>query len=220
MGDVTPINGGSPRIGTDPATGEIVRRCKAKTSRGSQCKKNAIKGGVVCRAHGGANPQAQRKALVRAEIQTWGFTDELVDPGTTLLRLLAQSYRRAAWLAELQRQAYEAADQSPVERWQAPAGILALVGKVYRTTQDGNTIEAHEAIRGLTQLEAAERKFCGDLATKAIAAGLAERQVQLMEQQSIVVVNAVLYALNRRGLVGPELLEAQNDVSSYLLEHG
>lgn len=49
------------------------RRCTAHTARtGEQCKRWAIKGGNVCRVHGGAAIQVQRKARER-------FND-LVDP--------------------------------------------------------------------------------------------------------------------------------------------
>ena len=48
-------------------------QCKAKSSQtGSQCKRHAIKGGVVCATHGGRAPQVKRKAASRVA--------ELVDP--------------------------------------------------------------------------------------------------------------------------------------------
>jgi hypothetical protein len=40
-----------------------------------------------------------------------------------------------------------------------------------------------EAIRGLADLEAKERERCANFATKAIAAGLAERTVRIAERQ-------------------------------------
>ena len=48
-------------------------RCKAKSKRSQErCKKDAMKGGTVCRAHGGAAPQVKAKALERIKA--------LVDP--------------------------------------------------------------------------------------------------------------------------------------------
>ena len=48
-------------------------QCKAKAKgSGRRCKKNAIRGGAVCRSHGGAAPQVKRKAQERLAI--------LVDP--------------------------------------------------------------------------------------------------------------------------------------------
>ena len=52
-----------------------------------------------------------------------------------------------------------------------------------------------EAIRGLAELEAKERERCAGFATKAIAAGLAERQVHLAEpqgEQIAMVIRAFL----------------------------
>lgn len=40
-------------------------RCSATNRQGNQCGKAAIKGGSVCRMHGGAAPQVQRKAAER-----------------------------------------------------------------------------------------------------------------------------------------------------------
>jgi hypothetical protein len=44
-----------------------------------------------------------------------------------------------------------------------------------------------EAIRGLADLEAKERERCANFATKAIAAGLAERTVRVAELRSSLV---------------------------------
>jgi len=39
--------------------------CKAHTSSGKPCKAPAIKGGVVCKVHGGAAPQVREAARLR-----------------------------------------------------------------------------------------------------------------------------------------------------------
>ncbi len=42
--------------------------CRAKSSRtGAPCKKQAIKGGVVCEVHGGAAPHVRAAALARIQ---------------------------------------------------------------------------------------------------------------------------------------------------------
>lgn len=42
-------------------------QCKAHTSAGNPCRRNAILGGVVCASHGGSTPQVQRKARQRLD---------------------------------------------------------------------------------------------------------------------------------------------------------
>jgi len=63
-----------PARGTGaPLSANPERRCIAKSKHtGGQCKKAAMKGGRVCRAHGGAAPQVKRLATQRLE--------DLVDP--------------------------------------------------------------------------------------------------------------------------------------------
>lgn len=56
---------------TDPSTTE-ARRCTAHRKNGDRCKRAPIRGGAVCRFHGGAAPQVQKAAAIRLA--------ELVDP--------------------------------------------------------------------------------------------------------------------------------------------
>ncbi len=60
------------------------RRCRAKLSDGSrQCRNAPIRGGTVCRYHGGAAPQVQASARERLEA--------LVDPAITGLQTALDS---------------------------------------------------------------------------------------------------------------------------------
>jgi hypothetical protein len=61
--------------------------------------------------------------------------------------------------------------------------VAALIGHTYTSTKDGDVFATGEAIRGLARLEAEERDRCASFAAKAVAAGLAERQVRLAERQ-------------------------------------
>jgi hypothetical protein len=71
-------------------------RCKATSKQtGQQCKNWAIKGGEVCRNHGGGAPAVNAKAAIRAEVLEWGLGTATVDPGEVLLRLVTQSAARA-----------------------------------------------------------------------------------------------------------------------------
>lgn len=44
---------------------ELQTRCSARRKSGSECKNWAIRGGAVCRMHGGGAPQVKRKAAQR-----------------------------------------------------------------------------------------------------------------------------------------------------------
>ena len=57
-----------------------------------------------------------------------------------------------------------------------------MVGNTYGAAKDIGVYVTGEAIRGLADLEAKERDRCGSFATKAIAAGLAERIVRVAER--------------------------------------
>ena len=79
----------------------IAVRCVGTAkSTCARCKRSAIPGGTVCGMHGGKAPQVQRKALVRAEVMSWGLSDVTVDPGETLLKLVTQSAARAQRYAD------------------------------------------------------------------------------------------------------------------------
>lgn len=54
------------------------RICSAKRSNGTPCKSAAIRGGTVCRVHGGSAPQVRRKAEERLKA--------LVDPAIVALQ--------------------------------------------------------------------------------------------------------------------------------------
>ena len=178
-------------------TAALKVRCKATSNKGEQCKRYAIKGGTVCRSHGGAAPQVKARADITYEAMSWGFTDKTVDPGETLLRLVTQSAARA--------QRYAAELEKLVE--ESPSLREALVADIWIQPERGEAYKAGEYIRGLAKLEAEERDRCANFATKAIAAGLAERQVRLAEQQGAAMFEMVKKALNEVTLT-PEQSQA------------
>jgi hypothetical protein len=92
------------------------------------------------------------------------------------------------------------AARSDLERVFAVGGVGALIGVKRDADRFGRIYETEEAIRGLAQLEAAERDRCVSFATKAIAAGLAERQVRLAERQGALLAGAVRGILDDLGL--------------------
>jgi hypothetical protein len=108
-----------------------------------------------------------------------------------------------------------AAARLAVDRVFATGGVAALVGYRFDADRWGRVFAVDEGIRGLARLEAEERDRCAGFAAKAVAAGLAERQVRLAErqgQQMWAVFARVLDALGlseeQRARV-PGVLEAE-----------
>lgn len=156
------------------------RKCKANKVNGDPCPNWAMKGGMVCHAHGGKAPQVKARADVRYELENWGLTDELVNPDETLLKLVSQSARRV--------DRYSAEIEAEVEKHDG-----SLQQALLENTMFG------EQIRKMVKLEAEERDRCANFATKAIKAGIAERQVRLAERQedlAVAMLRAALAELN------------------------
>jgi hypothetical protein len=186
--------------------------CTANSKRsGRQCRALALKGSepLRCRTHIGSK-KARTRAEVRAELQAWRVGDETADPNQVLLRLMTQSFRRAAyygWLLE------EAQNDAGTELKDL---IGTLIGhKIGAAGKDGVLYEAEEAIRGLVTLEGQERDRAARFAKLAIDAGIADRIVKLEEDKAAAVVGLirrVLVALGHNpadpataALVGREL---------------
>ncbi|MEA5366088.1 hypothetical protein VA596_41630 [Amycolatopsis sp., V23-08] len=192
------------------------------------CINPPIKGGKVCHAHGGRAPQVKARAAVRAELAAWGLGDSKVDPGEVLLRLVSQSAARVELYGVLLAEAYDAAERlkaaheaeqlietaeqtdderaavqvarDDLRRIFNTGGVAALVGNTYGDAKGGGIYATGEAIRGLAKLEADERDRCANFAAKAVAAGLAERQVRLAEKQVQVALAAIDAALEAAGV--------------------
>jgi hypothetical protein len=178
----------------------------------------AIPGGTVCRWHGGGAKQVKVKAAIGAEVLNWGLGDTTVDPGEVLLRLVTQSAARAEMYARLPQEAFDAAERlkqahaagtlelgddnemsetarRDLDRIFNTGGVAAFVGNTYGAAKDVGVYVTGEAIRGLADLEAKERERCANFATKAVAAGLAERTVRIAERQGQLMMEMVQAAL-------------------------
>lgn len=173
----------------------------------------------MCPSHGGQLPQVKSSALVRNELSRWGLLDAKEDPGEVLLRLVAQSSRRVNQYSRLLEELYEqeALVGQDGPSLPLPAGIQALIGATFSSTAEGRVYKTGEQIRGLVRLESEERDRCASMATKAIAAGLAERQVRIAEQQGQAIIEAIQAALDAAGVKGPERVLAQNAAAERLL---
>lgn len=168
----------------NPSGSKTRRTCTGHKGDGTPCGNPPARGANVCHFHGAKAPQVAKRAIVRAELEAWGLTDQTVDPGVMLLRLVAQSARRAARYADLLEADY------------ADKQIAALIGSSF--DEDGH--KSGEYIKGLAALEAAERDRCANFAAKAVSAGVAERAVRVAEQLGgalTVFVRALLTDLGR-----------------------
>lgn len=159
-------------------------QCSASTRSGDRCRNNPIAGGTVCRMHGGANPKTAAKAAVRAEVAAWTLGQAVDDPGEVLLRLVTQSRIRADRYATLIAEKVDELGASSLED--------ILIGDTMAMSMEGMSVKTGEYIRGLVQLENQERDRLATFATKAIAAGLAERQVRLAERQGALLAQVMV----------------------------
>jgi hypothetical protein len=87
-----------------------------------------------------------------------------------------------------------------LQRIFATGGVSALIGHQYAADKEGGVFATGEAIRGLVQLEAQERDRAAGMAAKAVAAGLATRQVELAERQGALVADVIRGVLGDLGL--------------------
>lgn len=146
------------------------RRCVARTKHGpnagQRCGKPALAGSTCCKSHL-KNRKAVENAAVRSEVSKWVPGEAVDDPGDTLLVLLTQSRQRMIMYAETVEQMVAAADGDLQK---------ALVGNVYTTTADGDTVKIGEYLRAMLQAEERERERCARFAELAIRAGIAERE--------------------------------------------
>lgn len=171
-----------------PDADRCIGTIRSGPRRGEPCKRARYRGTTVCLSHGAAAPQVRAKADIRSELSRWAPGETTVDPGEILLRLITQSYARLEMYAvELDRVVGESETLKE-----------ALIGKIY-----GEFGEAGEYVKGLVVLEAQERDRCANFATKAIAAGLAKRQVEVAEMHAALMMKALDAALVTAG-VAPE----------------
>lgn len=111
----------------------MKRRCKAKNRQGNRCSRAPIAGGYVCKLHGGASPNAQRKAAERLA--------DLIDPDRAL--------REAARIAYSDiRDLFDAdGNLKPIKDWpdHAAAGVSAVeIVKKNLAAGDGQVDTVHK----------------------------------------------------------------------------
>ena len=177
------------------------RGCAAHTKAGNLCDQPAVDGTDLCRIHPG-RPLAEHKArgAVVTAIRRWGIDDLPEDPGLLLLKLTS--------ITEWNRQGYEAEIDRIITEGDYRNLSDALVGESVVVDKNGSPHVVGEYVRGIVQLEQAERKLAAELSIKALAANVAERQVRLAEQQGQLVAKAIRLVLADLGhdVASPEVL--------------
>jgi hypothetical protein len=141
-------------------------------------------------------------------VQAWGLDQPDVDHAAVLGALVAMAAGRVRLVsAQLQAQfeAYaelgeDAADEDGLVAM--PGGIRALIGYKYGLTKDGDRLPIEEATRGLAAYEAEWSDRLARYSKMALDAGVAERQVRVLEDQATLVASVLRAALDECGLSG------------------
>jgi len=174
-------------------------RCNGTNRAGEPCKLPPIKGGTVCRMHGGASPQARaaaakrvaeaeaQKEMARAMVTLGSPVD--VDPAKALLDEIAVTYGHVQWLRS------KVQELSPGEL-------------VWGVTQTDNGVGPQGPVDMTTEKSApnvwyslymTEREHLVKVSAAALRAGIEERRIKIAEDQGnmvAAVLQRILAALN------------------------
>jgi hypothetical protein len=163
--------------------------CTATNRHGEPCRNHPIRGGTVCRAHGGATPQAraaanrrlaeqkEARALRRGLAAAYGENVPHIDHRDAMLRAVSWKY---AEVLALRAKVAELDDADHIwGRTREKTG-----GEDYGTTEEA---KPHIWWTMLRQAEEQLVKF----AAAASAAGCEERRIALAEQQGDMLAGAL-----------------------------
>ncbi len=187
-------------------------KCGGHNRQGEPCGNPAGKGtdhlGVGnCTNHGGSTPSGRKHAqteLAKRAVQTYGLPRE-VAPDVALLEEVHRTAGHVAWLQQI---------VAGLEEGDLVWGQVQMVDK--GSGQFGGVDTTYSAqVNVWLDLYRQERKHLTDVCKAALAAGIAERQVKLAEQQGALiaqVISRILDDLNltseQRALV-PEVVPRQ-----------
>lgn len=183
---------------------ECTRNVK-QSRGGGRCHGPSITGTDACRMHVG-----KRTELAKAQgqaITAWSALSGQATISSTeaVLGMLQMSWLRAHTYAQLLEEQVSAAQQARRQNGDGDgfgggsgdvgAGA-GLVGHTYGSTKD-SVYASGEAVRGLAQLEAAERDRCVRYAKAAHDMGIAEAQVKIAEGQGRLLAEVIRRVLDR-----------------------
>jgi len=193
---VPPHASGPARTTPCGECGELHLRCIAHRRDGKPCTMQAVRGGEVCRMHGGQAPQVRAAAdrrvaeqAARAAVATYGLPRD-IDPGDALLEEVCRTAGHVAWL-EQQVRALSPDELVWGRSEEVEKGASEFPGT--DTTQKA-------APNVWVVLYRDERKHLVDVCKAAIAADIDERRVRLAERQGVLIADVI-----RRMLEDPEL---------------
>lgn len=174
-------------------------RCGAKTRSGGRCKKRPLIGGVRCRNHGGASPQALKKAerrLAMAEFRkTYGEPEGNEDPAEIILREIRWSSAHVLFLREkVQAESPEALVWNKTEEVEHQGGEWP-----------GTDVKSAAAPSMWIKLYDAERDRLFSQLSLAAKIGLEERQIRIAERQAEMMFKALNAALDQLGLTDAQI---------------
>lgn len=197
------------------------RQCTAKAKQsGNRCKRAPAQGATVCNIHGGAAGPVKAKAAERTQQEAARRAlmalgePEPIDPAQALLDLIAWKYGEVRWLRDKVQ-----AVKDEVLVWGATEHRegMAQEGPVSVTTEKAAPNVWWSLLRQ------AEDQL-SEYASKALRAGVAERQIRLAEGQGAAIAGAVNMILDRlqltaaqRGLVPTVVPEAFRMLKGTLL---
>ena len=178
-----------------PLKGEIHLKCKAHNRAGNPCSGQAMSGQLVCRMHGGQEPNALKAAKQRiAYQQVLSHTSRIVaydgdypeTPAEGLLREVSWSAQVAIALGEV----VEGLRDEHLLSWSAGQG---------------------QRINALYDAWERERMNHARLCRVAIDAGIAQAQLDIIETQAGMIVSTLISVLTspRLGLSSEQIIEGR-----------
>jgi hypothetical protein len=209
-----------PRDGDVPFMADGRRRCRGHyrltgRTKGKQCSRSALPGLTVCAKHGGGSPTALAKSeryrkaeLLARAVKRFGARRD-VDPATALLEVVQQTAGDVAWLRE---RITELVGTDP-EGGEDVQELLWQVTRAETSSEEAVDLSTGQTVAGPTRythtlephplwvmLEKSTDRLV-KASSAALAAGIAQRQVELAEAQGAMVAQAI------RGVLGAMLIE-------------
>lgn len=183
------------------------RKCSARNRAGDPCGLAPIRGGTVCKFHGGGSPQARAAAARRVAeaeaakemeraVQTLGLPID-IDPAKALLDEIHWSAGHVAWLRSKVQEIQDA--ELVWGRTQTDNGIGPQGPVDMSTEKAGPNV--------WLELYNQERDRFHRVCALALRSGIEERRVKLAEQQGDLVAAVVNRILNRLGLTPSQWAE-------------
>jgi len=189
-----------------------------RKSDGKPCGGQPRNGSDVCRMHGASAPQVKTAAAERvrqAEIveaaRVYGLPRE-VEPAVGILEEIWRTAGAISWLVEIVAGLKQEDIVFGTTRLERSTGT--------GTGQRGRDTESTTAVREAklnpwVELLFRERKHFAEICAKAVSLGLAEREVQIAEQQGRLVASIVRAILGDEVLaLSPAQLERASEVVS------